>query len=89
MFDEIFNRWINFNYLTNDDIIPLFLEWNNTFGDGRGTAQEVSVLTNLIHTDYHKLMNKILHDVGVKKGYRWEEVWDLNSGQLLKRFLVK
>jgi hypothetical protein len=34
-------------------------------------------------------MNKILHDVGVKKGYRWEEVWDLNSGQLLKRFLIE
>jgi len=88
MFDEIFNRWITTGYLTQNDIIPLFLEWNQTFGDGNGTAQEVSVLMNLIHTDYYRLMNKILHDVGVKKGYKWEEVWDLNTGKLLNRFLT-
>ena len=25
MFDEIFKRWVNTNQLTQDDIIPLFL----------------------------------------------------------------
>lgn len=88
MFDEIFKRWVTTGQLTENDIVPLFLEWNQTFSDGKGTAQEVLVLMNLIHTDYFRYMNKILHDVGVKKGYRWEEVWDTKTGKLLNRFFV-
>jgi hypothetical protein len=88
MFDEIFKRWINMEQLTENDIVPLFLEWNQTFGDGKGTAREVIALMNLVQTDYGRLANKILHDVGVAKGYKWEEVLDTRTGRLIARFFV-
>lgn len=87
MFDEIFKRWITTGILTQDDIVPLFLEWNQTFGDGNGTAQEVLVLLNFIHTDYNRIMQKILRDIGIKRGYSWEEIIDKN-GIIINRFFV-
>lgn len=89
MFDEIFKRWVTTGQLTKNDIVPLFLEWNQTFGDGKGTPQEVNVLMNLIQADYRQLMEKILHDVGVKKGHKWEEVWNIKNGRFITRFLIE
>lgn len=88
MFDEIFKRWITTGQLTENDIVPLFLEWNQTFGDGKGTPQEVLALLQMIHTDYYRIMEKILRDVGIMKGYRWEEVRETNTGRLIARFFV-
>ena len=88
MFDEIFKRWITTGQLTENDIVPLFLEWNKTFGGGKGTAEEVLILLQIIHTDYLQIMYKILHDVGIAKGYKWEEVRDTNTGRLISTFFV-
>lgn len=88
MFDEIFKRWITTGQLTENDIVPLFLEWNQTFGDGKGTPQEVLALLQIIHTDYYRIMERILHDVGIMKGYKWEEVRETNTGRLIARFFV-
>lgn len=88
MFDEIFKRWITTGQLTENDIVPLFLEWNKTFSDGKGTAEEVLILLQIIHTDYLQIMYKILHDVGIAKRYKWEEVRDTNTGRLIARFFV-
>ena len=88
MFDEIFKRWITTGQLTENDIVPLFLEWNKTFGDGKGTAEEVLILLQIIHTDYLQIMYKILHDVGIEKGYKWEEIRDTNTGRLIAKFFV-
>ena len=88
MFDEIFNRWMNTGQLTQDDLIPLFLEWNQTFGDGKATPQEVIMLTQIIHTDYLRIMEKILKYIGIKKGYDWGEIYDKN-GNFVARFWNK
>ena len=88
MFDEIFKRWITTGQLTENDIVPLFLEWNKTFGDGKGTAEEVLILLQIIYTNYLQIMYKILHDVGIAKGYKWEEVRDTNTGRLIAKFFV-
>ena len=88
MFDEIFKRWIEMGQLTENDIVPLFLEWNQEFGDGKATPEEVITLLHIVHTDYYKLMQYILKVVGVRKGYHWEEVWDTNTGKFIARFLV-
>lgn len=88
MFDEIFNRWVTTNTLTQDDIIPVFLEYNQTFGDGQAKPEEVITLMQIFHTDYLAITNSLLKLIGIKKGYEWEEVWDLRTGQLLTKFFI-
>lgn len=88
MFDEIFKRWINTGQLTQDDIVPLFLEWNQTFGDGKATTQQVLLLLQFIQVDYESLMEHILKYVGIKKGYNWAELYS-PDGRYLARFWIK
>ena len=88
MFDTIFTRWVNTNELTQDDIIPLFLEWNKTFGDGKASPQDVLALIQFIRVDYRSLMEHILKYVGIKKGYDWAELYDAN-GRFIARFWNK
>lgn len=88
MFDEIFKRWINTGQLSENDIVPLFLEWNQTFGDGKGTPQEVISLLHVIQTDYYRIMCKILKYVGIIKGYNWAEIYDKN-GTFVARYWNK
>lgn len=88
MFDEIFNRWVNGGQLTKDDIVPLFLEWNQTFGDGQAKPEHVLGMMSILHTDYGRLMHYVLKMVGIKKGYNWEELWDMNTGRFITRFKV-
>jgi len=85
MFDEIFKRWINTGQLTQNDIVPLFLEWNQTFGNGRATAQDVLMLMQFVHVDYRSLMQYILDMVGRKRGYEWAEIYD-KDGNFRARF---
>lgn len=89
MFDEIFKRWINTGQLTQDDIIPLFLEWNQTFGNGQARPEHVLTLMQFIHTDYGRLMLYILKMVGIKKGYEWSEIYDHETGRFIARFWNK
>lgn len=86
MFDEIFNRWIETNSLTSDDIIPIFLEWNQVFGDGKATAQDIMLITNIIHCDYGRILCYALETLGKKKGYNWITVYS-KEGNILKRFI--
>ena len=88
MFDEIFKRWVTTNQLTQDDIVPLFLEWDQTFVDGNASPEQVLLLMQIIQVDYYRVMCNILKMVGIKKGYEWSEVYD-NTGRLLTRFLNK
>lgn len=87
MFDEIFKRWITTGQLTENDIVPLFLEWNQVFGDGKAQPEHVLGMLQILRTDYSALMNHILKFVGIKKGYHWEELLDRN-GRVLTRFFI-
>jgi hypothetical protein len=89
MFDEIFKRWVNTNQLTQDDIIPLFLEWNQTFGDGQARPEHVLGLMRVMQTDYYRIMLHILKMVGIKKGYEWSEIYDTKTGRFIARFWNK
>lgn len=89
MFDEIFKRWIDTGQLTQDDIVPLFLEWNQTFGNGQAQPEHVLTLMQFIRTDYGRLMLYILKMVGIKKGYEWSEIHDYETGKFIARFWNK
>jgi hypothetical protein len=87
MFDEIFKRWITTGQLTENDIIPLFLEWDNEFKDGTTTPEMILTLVSTLRTNYYIIMCYILKMIGIRRGYRWEEVRDIN-GKIIYRFFV-
>lgn len=87
MFDEIFKRWIETGQLTINDVAPLFLEWDQEFGNGMATPELVFFMLSTLHTDYTRMMNYILKMIGIKRGYHWEEIRDIN-GIVIKRFFV-
>lgn len=88
MFDEIFTRWINTGKLMESDVVPLFLEWNKTFGDGKATPNDVLILLQVVRVDYNSLLNHILKYVGIKKGYDLAEIYDQN-GKFIARYWNK
>ena len=87
MFDEIFKRWIKTGQLTNADIVPLFLEYDQEFLGGKISPEEVLFLISHFQTNYYPMMLYILRTVGIHRGYNWEEVKDKN-GQIIHRFMV-
>ena len=87
MFDEIFKRWATTGQLTENDIVPLFLEWDQEFGNGTATPELVLFMLSTLHTDYIRMMNYILKMIGIKRGYQWEEIRDIN-GIVIKRFFI-
>ena len=87
MFDEIFKRWVTTGQLTENDIVPLFLEWDQEFGNGTVTPELVLFMLSTLHTDYIRMMNYILKMIGIKRGYQWEEIRDIN-GIVIKRFFI-
>jgi hypothetical protein len=87
MFDEIFKRWIETGRLNDEDIVPLFLEYNQTFGDKQATAEHVLFMLTHLMLDYTHIINYMLKTLSIQKGYNWEELIDKN-GIVIKRFFV-
>ena len=91
MFDEIFKRWIETNQLAGEDLIPIFLEWDQTFGEGKITGDQVIAMLNqdprIQIVDMGATLNKAMTYLGIKKGYQWYSVLTAD-GQLLKRHFM-
>jgi hypothetical protein len=87
MFDEIFKRWIETGRLNDEDIVPLFLEYNQTFGDKQATAEHVLFMLTHLMLDYTHIINHMLKMLGIQNGYNWEELIDKNV-IIIKRFFV-
>lgn len=87
MFDEIFKRWIETGQLTENDIVPLFLEYDQEFLGGKMTAEQVIFFISHFQTNYYPMMCHILKRIGVNRGKQWEEMVDKN-GNVMCRFFV-
>ena len=87
MFNEIFNRWIETGRLNDEDIVSLFLEYNQTFGNRQATAEHVIYMFTHLKLDYTPIIHYILKRLGIHNGYNWEELIDKN-GIIIKRFFV-
>ena len=90
-FDEIFKRWVDKNELTQDDIIPILMEYVQTFDKGEFNPQMAMVFMQIANSQYINgqnglalAINNALKMIGIKKGYHWAEVLD-QQGNLLKR----
>lgn len=90
-FDEIFKRWVDKNELTQDDIIPILMEYVQTFDKGEFNPQMAMTFIQIANSQYINgqsglvlAINNALKMTGIKKGYHWADVLDQN-GNLLKR----
>lgn len=90
-FDEIFKRWVDKNELAQDDIIPILMEYVQTFDKGEFNPQMAMAFIQIANSQYINgqsglvlALNNALKMVGIKKGYHWADVLDQN-GNLLKR----
>lgn len=91
MFDEIFKRWVDKNELTQDDIIPILMEYVQTFDKGEFNPQAALAFAQMANSQWingqsglNIALNNALKMTGIKKGYHWAEVLD-QQGNLLKR----
>lgn len=90
-FDEIFKRWVDKNELTQEDIIPILMEYVQTFDKGEFNPQVALTFAQMVSNQWVNgqsglsiALNNALKMIGIKKGYHWAEVLDQN-GNLLKR----
>lgn len=90
-FDEIFKRWVDKNELTQDDIIPILMEYVQTFDKGEFNPQIAMAFIQIVSSQYINgqsglalAINNALKMTGIKKGYHWADVLD-QQGNLLRR----
>lgn len=88
MFDEIFKRWIETGRLSSDDLIPILLEYDQVFNEGKTTPQEITLLLQhpLIQVGIGPAVINALRLTAIKKGIVWTEVYS-PQGELLTRFI--
>lgn len=90
-FDEIFKRWVDKNELTQDDIIPILMEYVQTFEKGEFNPQTALTFAQMASNQWINgqsglsiAINNALKMTGIKKGYHWGEILD-QQGNLLRR----
>ena len=90
-FDEIFKRWVDKNELTQDDIIPILMEYVQTFEKGEFNPQAALAFAQMVSNQWVNgqngltiALNNAFKMTGIKKGYHWADVLD-QQGNLLKR----
>ena len=83
-FDEIFKKWVDKNELTQDDIIPILMEYVQTFNKGEFNPQIANSQYINGQSGLALAINNALKMTGIKKGYHWADVLD-QQGNLLKR----
>ena len=87
MFNDIFKRWIETNELSQDDLIPIFLEYDKEFIVGIITSVQIALLLQHPFVQLNIMIagDNMMHLLGKKKEFQWIEVYS-PQGQLIKRF---
>lgn len=87
MFNDIFKRWIESNELSQDDLVPIFLEYDKEFNEGNITADQIAVLLQhpFVQMNIISAVDNMMHLLGKKEEFQWIEVYS-PQGQLIKRF---
>ena len=87
MFNDIFKRWIDTNELNQDDLVPIFLEYDKEFNEGNITSDQIALLLQhpFVQMNIMIAVDTMMHFLGKKKEFQWIEVYS-SQGQLIKRF---
>lgn len=87
-YENIFKKWVTTNQLSQNDVIPILLEYNNLFGTKALTPQEINIfLDHPIVQGYINILTiNALNMIGVKKGYSWITITDKNN-RFIRRYI--
>lgn len=90
-FDEIFKRWVDKNELTQEDVMPILMEYVQTFKKEEFNPQIAKAFIQMTSNQWINgqnglslALNNALKMVGIKKGYHWADVFSPN-GQFMYR----
>ena len=83
--EDIFKRWIETGNLTQDDIIPVLMEYAKLYEKGTCSQEQLMIFMQTIPMDWNYTLTRALTLIGKKLRYSWIEVYD-NKGLLIKRF---
>ena len=83
--NEIIKRWCETGQLQQEDIIPILLEYNQLYGDGKATVQECNILINSLGPFISNGVVTALKRIALKLDGQLTEVYS-KEGILLKRF---
>ena len=85
-FDEIFKRWVDNEPLTQEDIIPILMEYVTVFEKGEFDLQKTLAFIRIASSQYFNgqnmlniAINNALKLVGIKKNYHWAEIYDADG----------
>lgn len=85
-FDEIFKRWVDNESLTQEDIIPILVEYVTVFEKGEFDPQKTLAFIRIASSQYFNgqsmlniAINNALKLVGIKKNYHWAEIYDVDG----------
>ena len=86
MFDEIFKRWVDSNTITQDDVVPILLEYSTIFNERLIKPEELMMFLQhpIVQSHLGIIINNALKLLGIKKGYHWAEILDQN-GRFIRR----
>ena len=72
-FDEIFKRWVDKNELTQDDIIPILMEYVQTFDKGEFNQQGTMAFIQLMNA--HGLLGLVIENAIEKILWDYKRSW--------------
>ena len=87
MVKELVDKWVNFT-LTQADTIPILRAYSKEFGNREITEQEAFFMTQVLHTNWEMLINKMMRDLGIKYDCNVAEIYDTN-GKFIARYYNK
>ena len=87
-YENIFKKWVTTNQLSQNDVIPILLEYNNLFGTKALTPQEINIFLGhpIVQGYINILIINALNMIGVKKEYSWITITDKNN-RFIRRYI--
>lgn len=85
MDNSIFKRWIDTGRINQEDIIPIILEYDSLYFDGKMTPQDCLTLLQIPFIPVGDFITELLRRIARKKDGQLIELYDKNK-QLLRRY---
>ena len=85
MIKEIFNKWIETGTVSQEDIVPILLEYDLLYNEGKATPEQCMVAAQLMSFNLGECITRALKMIAYKWDGQLQEVYDKN-GKLLRRY---
>lgn len=85
MIKEIFNKWIETGAISQEDIVPILLEYDSLYNDGTVTPEQCMIVAQMMAFNLSEGITRALKMIAYKWNGQLVESYS-PTGQLLKRY---